>query len=294
VKGECKRGEECPYRHDKPTDPDDPLSHQKIRDRYYGTNDPVAEKMLNRLRAMPQMKPPEDTSITTLFLSGLGVDHKVTESDIRDHFYQFGEMRRVSVIGDKGCAFVEFTTRAAAELCVEKTFNNLNIWGRRIMVRWSQPKANNRDETEKPLAPVPGLPDALPVPDFFNLGGTKQEPLDLDPGTSSKRARRLPPAPTFVSSSTGEVPYPEIAPSSGGGLLPNPPVIPPFSFTPYTPGGSHMPMAPVPPMMRQQPRASSSSAQQHYDEDDGASISGYGIHYPSQDPQRLGAKDLRD
>ncbi len=83
---------------------------------------------------------------------------------------------------------------------------------------------------------------ALPVPDFFNLGGTKQEPLDLDPGTSSKRARRLPPAPAFVSSSTGEVPYPEIAPSSGGGLLPNPPIIPPFSFTPYTPGGSHMPM----------------------------------------------------
>jgi pre-mRNA-splicing factor RBM22/SLT11 len=70
-------------RHEKPTDPDDPLSHQKIRDRYYGTNDPVAEKMLNRLRAMPQMKPPEDTSVTTLFLSGLGIDHKVTESDIR-------------------------------------------------------------------------------------------------------------------------------------------------------------------------------------------------------------------
>lgn len=26
--GECKRGEECPYRHEKPTDPDDPLSNQ--------------------------------------------------------------------------------------------------------------------------------------------------------------------------------------------------------------------------------------------------------------------------
>ncbi|XP_051829908.1 pre-mRNA-splicing factor RBM22-like [Antechinus flavipes] len=26
VKGECKRGEECPYRHEKPTDPDDPLA----------------------------------------------------------------------------------------------------------------------------------------------------------------------------------------------------------------------------------------------------------------------------
>lgn len=33
VKGECKRGEECPYRHDKPNDADDPLSEQNIRDR---------------------------------------------------------------------------------------------------------------------------------------------------------------------------------------------------------------------------------------------------------------------
>ena len=48
VKGECKRGEECPYRHEKPTDPDDPLSDQNIKDRYYGVNDPVAEKLLKR------------------------------------------------------------------------------------------------------------------------------------------------------------------------------------------------------------------------------------------------------
>lgn len=33
VKGECRRGEECPYRHEKPTDPDDPLADQNIKDR---------------------------------------------------------------------------------------------------------------------------------------------------------------------------------------------------------------------------------------------------------------------
>lgn len=38
VKGECKRGEECPYRHEKPSEPDDPLSEQNIRDRYYGVS----------------------------------------------------------------------------------------------------------------------------------------------------------------------------------------------------------------------------------------------------------------
>lgn len=49
VKGECKRGEECPYRHEAPNDPEDPLSNQNIRDRFYGTNDPVADKMFKRI-----------------------------------------------------------------------------------------------------------------------------------------------------------------------------------------------------------------------------------------------------
>jgi len=48
VKGECKRGEECPYRHEAPNDPEDPLSNQNIRDRFYGINDPVAEKLVQR------------------------------------------------------------------------------------------------------------------------------------------------------------------------------------------------------------------------------------------------------
>jgi hypothetical protein len=34
--------------HEMPTDPNDPLAHQNIKDRYYGTNDPVADKILRR------------------------------------------------------------------------------------------------------------------------------------------------------------------------------------------------------------------------------------------------------
>ena len=48
VKGECKRGEECPYRHERPNDPDDPLADQNLRDRYYGSDDPVAAKIMKR------------------------------------------------------------------------------------------------------------------------------------------------------------------------------------------------------------------------------------------------------
>ena len=43
-----QRGEECPYRHEKPTDPDDPLADQNIKDRYYGVDDPVAAKLMEQ------------------------------------------------------------------------------------------------------------------------------------------------------------------------------------------------------------------------------------------------------
>lgn len=80
VKGECRRGEECPYRHEKPTDPDDPLADQNIKDRYYGVNDPVADKLLKRAAAMPALPPPDDKTITTLYIGNLG---NLTEQDIR-------------------------------------------------------------------------------------------------------------------------------------------------------------------------------------------------------------------
>ena len=33
VKGNCNRGDSCPFRHEQPTDPDNPLSKQNIKDR---------------------------------------------------------------------------------------------------------------------------------------------------------------------------------------------------------------------------------------------------------------------
>jgi hypothetical protein len=50
ARGECKRGAECPYRHEMPTS--GPLSEQNIKDRYYGVNDPVANKIMERVSMM--------------------------------------------------------------------------------------------------------------------------------------------------------------------------------------------------------------------------------------------------
>lgn len=71
------------FRHEKPSDPDDPLSHQNMRDRYYGNNDPVAEKLLTRAKALPVLQVPEDTTITTLYVGDLGPPGVIIEADLR-------------------------------------------------------------------------------------------------------------------------------------------------------------------------------------------------------------------
>lgn len=68
-------------RHEKPTDPDDPLADQNIKDRYYGVNDPVADKLLKRASTMPRLDPPEDKSISTLYIGGLG--DTITDGDLK-------------------------------------------------------------------------------------------------------------------------------------------------------------------------------------------------------------------
>ena len=58
-----------------------PLATQNIKDRYFGVNDPVANKMMDRVNAMEKLEPPEDQSVTTLFVGGITAD--MQESDIQ-------------------------------------------------------------------------------------------------------------------------------------------------------------------------------------------------------------------
>ncbi|KRT78378.1 RNA binding protein, partial [Oryctes borbonicus] len=259
VKGECRRGEECPYRHEKPTDPDDPLADQNIKDRYYGINDPVADKLLKRAAAMPALPPPEDRTITTLYIGNIGI---LTEQDLRDHFYQYGEIRSLSIVPKQQCAFVQYTTRAAAETAAEKTFNKLILGGRRLTIKWGRSQGRIGTGIVNPNAevyePVPGLPGALPElsNNFFNL----------EPGHIP--LPNMPPPPSLL--------VPPMFP---------PPPMPPFFFNPpQLPAFSPADMAartiqPVTTTVASvnEPAASSTKPT---------------VHYPSQDPSRLGATQL--
>ncbi|GJQ65490.1 hypothetical protein Trydic_g7594 [Trypoxylus dichotomus] len=255
VKGECRRGEECPYRHEKPTDPDDPLADQNIKDRYYGINDPVADKLLKRAAAMPALPPPEDRTITTLYIGNIGV---LTEQDLRDHFYQYGEIRSLSIVPKQQCAFVQYTTRAAAETAAEKTFNKLILGGRRLTIKWGRSQGRIGTGIVNPNAeiyePVPGLPGALPElsNNFFNL----------EPGHIP--LPNMPPPPSLL--------VPPMFP---------PPPMPPFFFNP--------PQLPAfnPAEVAARTIQPVTTAVANANEPVASSTKPI-VHYPSQDPSRLG------
>ncbi|XP_055931611.1 pre-mRNA-splicing factor RBM22-like [Argiope bruennichi] len=290
VKGECKRGEECPYRHEKPTDPDDPLADQNIKDRYYGANDPVADKLLRRASAMPKLEPPEDKTITTLYVGNLG--EKITEKELKDHFYQYGEIRSVTLLNKQQCAFIQFTTRQSAEMAAEKAFNKLILSGRRLTIKWGRSQAKlstggSKEVENKNLEPVPGLPEALPPPpeelanNYFNLPPT---PTILPTAGALPPAPPLPPYPPPMTMIGGPPPL------GMGFAMPPPP--PPLQFIRPRPT-TLPPPGIMPPGLRPPgsypPPPGQSSAPSSGSSEETISPPKPVIHYPSQDPQRMGS-----
>ncbi|XP_014246837.1 pre-mRNA-splicing factor RBM22 isoform X2 [Cimex lectularius] len=267
VKGECRRGEECPYRHETPTDPDDPLADQNIKDRYYGVNDPVANKLMRRASTMPKLEPPEDKTITTLYVGNLS--DKIGEKELRDYFYQFGEIRSITMVPRQMCAFIQYVNRNPAESAAEKTFNKLILGGRRLNIKWgkSQGRQGGPGGIEDVYEPVPGLPGALPAPpvelrdNFFNLlpgtaeaGLVAQQPTMMTPPMFAPPPPPPPPAHFFFPPAAGLRVYTPAA-TVAATLCP--------------PGTSVEPIPPPPP----------------------GTVPPLAIHYPSQDPRRLGTSE---
>mmetsp|Transcript_7412 Transcript_7412/g.8377 ORF Transcript_7412/g.8377 Transcript_7412/m.8377 type:complete len:343 (+) Transcript_7412:106-1134(+) len=164
--GTCNRGKSCPYRHEMPTT--GPLANQNIKDRYYGHNDPVAEKMLNRKESESSLATPEDKSITTLWLGGLEDD--MTPDDVAEAFQDFGEPT-VRVISAKHCAFVSFSQRKQAEDAAKKLFNNCKVKGVNLRVRWGRRQTGKAARVHAPpgmnrgaaAAGAPPPPPGMPV-----------------------------------------------------------------------------------------------------------------------------------
>ncbi|KAL7082357.1 hypothetical protein ACP275_14G093600 [Erythranthe tilingii] len=179
VRGQCTRGPECPYRHEMPVEGE--LSHQNIKDRYYGVNDPVAMKLLNKAGEMPSLLPPDDHSIRTLYVGGL--DARITEQDLRDNFYAHGEIESVKMVLQRACAFVTYMTREGAEKAAEELVNRLVIKGLRLKLLWGRPpqvpKLVSEGSYEAPKLQATRNPPP-PVP-YFNIPSPTAYYPSMDP-----------------------------------------------------------------------------------------------------------------
>ncbi|TFY65802.1 hypothetical protein EVG20_g5287 [Dentipellis fragilis] len=152
VKGECKRGNECPYRHEKPVEND--LSKQNIQDRYHGNNDPVARKIMSTHAVNQGLKPPDDQSVMSLFLSSLPAS--ATEETVRTRVLQSlpmiqpAQLRSVVYVAKSRCAFVNFKDRASAELAAQAWANGLDMDSERVGVRWGRSKNSTTGKNPGP------------------------------------------------------------------------------------------------------------------------------------------------
>jgi pre-mRNA-splicing factor RBM22/SLT11 len=63
-----------------------------------------------RVGDMPNLMPPEDQSIMTLYVGGLTAE--INEKDLEDVFYAHGEVKGIKKIESKNCAFITYTSRA--------------------------------------------------------------------------------------------------------------------------------------------------------------------------------------
>lgn len=142
ARGQCNRGTLCPYRHEMPTEND--LSRQNIKERYLGLNDPVAKKMLADLYGGshgPIPSPPNDPSITTIWVSGF--DQHTTELDLQRVFVKYGELSNIHMVLAKRCAFVTFAQRVNAEDAMQKLHGSCVVNGQSLQLDWGKSKRAN-------------------------------------------------------------------------------------------------------------------------------------------------------
>ncbi|KAI9207629.1 uncharacterized protein BJ171DRAFT_278644 [Polychytrium aggregatum] len=79
-----------------------------------------------------------DPNNTTVFIGGLA--SHLAEDDLAGFFQPFGEIISVKIPPGKGCGFVQFTTRASAELAIQQ-MNGFAIGGHRVRLSWGRSQA---------------------------------------------------------------------------------------------------------------------------------------------------------
>lgn len=101
-----------------------------------------------------------DPNNTTVFVGGLS--GYVTEDELRSFFQGFGEITYVKIPPGKGCGFVQFVLRHAAEMAINQ-MQGYPIGNSRVRLSWGRSQ-NNSGPAGTPYRPAP------PPPVYPNMG----------------------------------------------------------------------------------------------------------------------------
>ncbi|TKX22912.1 RNA recognition motif-containing protein 15 [Elsinoe australis] len=107
-----------------------------------------------------------DPNNTTVFVGGLS--GYVTEDELRSFFQGFGEITYVKIPPGKGCGFVQFVQRHAAEMAINQ-MQGYPIGNSRVRLSWGRSQ-NNSGPAGTPYRPAP------PPPVYPTMGMPPQHP----------------------------------------------------------------------------------------------------------------------
>lgn len=118
-----------------------------------------------------------DPNNTTVFVGGLS--GYVTEDELRSFFQGFGEITYVKIPPGKGCGFVQFVHRHAAEMAINQ-MQGYPIGNSRVRLSWGRSQNNSGVGTPYRPAPPPphysGGPPGPYNPAQFGGGFGNQQP----------------------------------------------------------------------------------------------------------------------
>ncbi|KAI9677203.1 MAG: hypothetical protein M1829_002777 [Trizodia sp. TS-e1964] len=114
-----------------------------------------------------------DPNNTTVFVGGLS--GYVTEDELRSFFQGFGEITYVKIPPGKGCGFVQFVQRHAAEMAINQ-MQGYPIGNSRVRLSWGRSQNNSgpagtpyRPAPAPPVYPSMGMPPSHPYGNFAPL-----------------------------------------------------------------------------------------------------------------------------
>ena len=123
------------------------------------------------------------------------LSHETAEKDIRDVFYPYGHIVNIHIVRPSNCCFIEYSSRAEAELAAKQLYNTLHINGRSLSLNWAKPKSQVFTEGERRssstatsglLPPPPGMEYAersayalpgMPAPVLSTVNEVVEAPL---------------------------------------------------------------------------------------------------------------------